>query len=77
MRTDGRTDIHDEANSLFCNFANAHKIVAKCTFPNAGGDGIIIQFVSSLFTCDSSAPGLIIEAAHTCVKCIPSLVCTP
>ena len=26
MRTDGRTDIHDEANSRFSHFANAPKI---------------------------------------------------
>ena len=62
---------------VFRNFANAHEGVATCTFPNTDGEGIIIHFVSSLFTCDSSARGPITEAAHACIKCIPSLVCTP
>ena len=74
-RTGGRTYM-TKLIIVFRNFANAHKSVAKCTFLNAEGEGIIIQFVSNLFTCNSSARRPITEAAHTCLKCIPSLVCT-
>jgi len=76
---DRQTDGHTYMTKLivvFRNFANGHKSVATCTFPNAEDEGIIMQFVSSLFTYESAARGPITEAAHTCIKCIPSLVCT-
>jgi len=67
MRADGQTYM-TKLIIVFRDFANTHKIVATCTFPNEECEGIIIQFISSLFTCDSSARGPITEAEHTCIN---------